>query len=78
MTRDADTPKGHSRTSWGIRDETERSLLPHNRRNVSASLITGLSAPTGVALSGSDLFVASFSGNTIGERATRQRSATRG
>jgi hypothetical protein len=37
---------------------------------VNAALISGLSNPGGIAISGSDLFVTNRSGNTIGEYTT--------
>ena len=34
---------------------------------MNASLVSGLNAPEGIAILGSDLFVANYGGNTIGE-----------
>ena len=37
---------------------------------MNASLVSGLNGPTGIAVSGSDLFVANYSTGTIGEYTT--------
>ena len=37
---------------------------------LNAALISGLNVPTGIAVSGSDLFVANFNTGTIGEYTT--------